>query len=135
MYVSYIRKIDELGRIVIPKEIRTKLKIQENENILIELNDEKISIAKYSFLSNYQKFINELCNQVIEIYHINIIIKDQEKEIFNNYTEHKKYQFEELIIKESINLGRITIYSDYEEGIKNLIKLIARILTIYLENL
>ena len=35
--ITFIRKIDDLGRIVIPKELRGKLKLSENENILLKL--------------------------------------------------------------------------------------------------
>ena len=38
---GYIRKIDELGRIVIPKEVRKKLGIQDNENIFLEIGVNK----------------------------------------------------------------------------------------------
>ena len=34
--ITFIRKIDDLGRIVIPKELRGKLKLSENENILLK---------------------------------------------------------------------------------------------------
>ena len=90
MYVNsnnYIRKIDELGRIVIPKEVRNKLKIQDNESILISLDENKINISKYSYLNNYNKFINELCNQLVEIYKLQVIISDREKVLFSNVTQ------------------------------------------------
>ena len=45
--ITFIRKIDDLGRIVIPKELRGKLKLSENENILLKLTDNKIEIQKY----------------------------------------------------------------------------------------
>ena len=45
LYIN--KKIDSLGRIVIPKEIRKKLRILENENIDISLdNDTIISLKK-----------------------------------------------------------------------------------------
>ena len=47
------RRIDELGRIVIPKEIRKKLKINEGENIEIYIDEEeKIILKKYSNVKN-----------------------------------------------------------------------------------
>ena len=56
--ITFIRKIDDLGRIVIPKELRGKLKLSENENILLKLTDNKIEIQKYSYINNYQALIN-----------------------------------------------------------------------------
>ena len=43
-----VRRIDELGRIVIPKELRKNLRIREGENIEIYMdeNSKKIFIIK-----------------------------------------------------------------------------------------
>ena len=46
-----VRRIDELGRIVIPKEIRKTLRIKEGENLEIFMDEsENIILKKYSFL-------------------------------------------------------------------------------------
>ena len=47
-----VRRIDELGRIVIPKEIRKNLRIKEGENLEIFI-DEKDNIV----LKKYFRFI------------------------------------------------------------------------------
>ena len=133
MYVNnYIRKIDELGRIVIPKEVRNKLKIQDNESILISLDDNKINISKYSYLNNYNKFINELCNQLTEIFKLEISISDREKNIFSNITEKTSNEYHEDIIKDSTIIGNVTIYSKTNEDISKLTKFVTRIITIFL---
>ncbi|MEC2710163.1 AbrB/MazE/SpoVT family DNA-binding domain-containing protein [Bacillus thuringiensis] len=41
------RKIDELGRIVLPKELRTTLGIAEKDPVEIFVEDEKIILQKY----------------------------------------------------------------------------------------
>lgn len=57
-----IRRIDDLGRIVIPKEIRKNFKINEGENIEIFVSDnDSIILKKHSTLSN----INELANVIV----------------------------------------------------------------------
>ncbi|MBM7644948.1 transcriptional pleiotropic regulator of transition state genes [Scopulibacillus daqui] len=43
-----VRKIDELGRIVIPKELRRTLDIKEKDPIEIFLDDNKIILKKYT---------------------------------------------------------------------------------------
>ena len=40
------RHIDDLGRIVIPKEMRNKLNFEQNEVVSIKLFDDHIEIAK-----------------------------------------------------------------------------------------
>jgi len=41
------RKVDELGRIVIPIEIRSKLEIETKDEIEIYVDNEKIILKKY----------------------------------------------------------------------------------------
>ncbi len=134
MYVdsnNYIRKIDELGRIVIPKEVRNKLKIQDNESILISIMDNNINIRKYSYLKNYHKFIEELCNQLVEIFKVQIIVKDLGKIIYSNVEIKTSYSHFEDIIKDSTIIGNITIYSNENEDLSRLTKLVSRIITIF----
>ncbi len=135
MYVNsnnYIRKIDELGRIVIPKEVRNKLKIQDNESILISLDNNRINISKYSYLNNYNKFINELCNQLTEIYKLEIVITDREKTIFSNLTKKTNNEYTTDIIIDSTIIGQIIIYDQSNNDLSKLSKLISRIITIFL---
>ena len=42
-----IRKVDELGRIVIPKEIRDRFQIEEGTDIEIYIQGNKIVLQKY----------------------------------------------------------------------------------------
>ena len=57
-----IRKIDELGRIVIPKEIRKSLNIKDGEDIQIYVEEDNIILKKYqkmlSFKENTQKYLD-----------------------------------------------------------------------------
>ena len=51
-----IKKIDNLGRIVLPKEIRRKLKIRENDELEIFLDSEEtILLKKYSTMKDLKK--------------------------------------------------------------------------------
>ena len=42
----FVRKVDELGRIVIPVEVRKILDIKERDNLSISLENDTISIKK-----------------------------------------------------------------------------------------
>lgn len=46
--VGIIRKVDNLGRVVIPKELRTKMDIKEGTEIEILANSENITLRKYN---------------------------------------------------------------------------------------
>lgn len=46
--VGIVRKVDELGRIVIPKELRDSLKIKEKDSIEIFVENENIILKKFT---------------------------------------------------------------------------------------
>lgn len=131
MFVSsnYIRKIDELGRIVIPKEIRNKLKIKDNENIEIISDTDSIRIKKFSYISNYKIFIKDLCELVNEIYKLELTIYDNDEIIFTNNSSESEIFLTENIIKDSIVVGKILIY-DNSINTRLLIKFIARLISL-----
>lgn len=54
------RKLDELGRIVIPKELRSNFKIEEGDQIEFFLNDNEIVIKKPSPLKGLDDEIHKL---------------------------------------------------------------------------
>ena len=77
-----IRRIDELGRIVIPKEIRKKLKINEGENIEIYIDEEeKIILKKFSNIKSIKDFVQTFIESIYTSYKYNIIITDTDKVI------------------------------------------------------
>jgi len=79
--VGITRKIDELGRIVIPKEIRNNLCIREGESIEIITDNDNIILKKYLQLSRYSDISKRLVKIVSEVYGIDVIITDRDKVI------------------------------------------------------
>lgn len=49
-----LRRIDDLGRIVIPKEIRKHLKIKNGESLEIFIHDDTVVLKKYSYMSDME---------------------------------------------------------------------------------
>lgn len=49
-----LRRIDELGRVVIPKEIRKTMKMREGEELEIYTTEEEVVLKKYSELSSME---------------------------------------------------------------------------------
>lgn len=77
-----IRRIDELGRIVIPKEIRKKLKINEGENIEIFIDDEEqIILKKYSTMKNLKDFSQKITDSIYSSFKNNVLITDMDNVI------------------------------------------------------
>ena len=61
---SVVRKLDELGRIVIPKEIRTSLDIKTDDYLQIVIDNDSLIIKKYSPLFNNVNFCNRIIKSV-----------------------------------------------------------------------
>ena len=96
-----IRRIDELGRLVIPKEIRRNLGIRDGENIEIFTDDSSIVLKKYSRLANASEIIDKIADLTNNIMGYKVIVTDREKIIlslgdeFNNL--NNKYISKDLI--------------------------------------
>ena len=66
------RKVDELGRIVIPKEIRNKFDIKTNDRLDIYVENDVISLMKDSKKCIFCTYIEKICR--ILILKINLFI-------------------------------------------------------------
>ena len=77
-----VRRIDDLGRIVIPKEIRRNLRIREGDSLEIySQGSEGITLKKYSQVENIEGFINQYVDAVFSTNKFEIIVTDTEKVI------------------------------------------------------
>lgn len=75
-----VRRIDELGRIVIPKEIRKTMHIREGENIEIFIDgEESIVLKKYSAIKKLDDFASRLTEAIYSFLKCNIIITDTDR--------------------------------------------------------
>ena len=59
-----VRRIDELGRIVIPKEIRKTLRLREGENLEIYTNGDEIILKKYSLMNKLEDFASDFTDSI-----------------------------------------------------------------------
>ena len=64
-----VRRIDDLGRIVIPKEIRRSMRIREGDAMEISLENNRICLEKYStsdedLAVNCHKYISNMGNYI-----------------------------------------------------------------------
>lgn len=55
-----IRRVDDLGRVVIPKEVRRTLGIREGDDMELWLNDGMLCLKKYRANDSFVDVINEL---------------------------------------------------------------------------
>lgn len=81
------RKIDELGRIVIPKEIRKNLGIRDGEALEIFTSEDSIILKKYFEVRKYEDLSSKLCELIKNIYNVDLVITDREKVITSSNKE------------------------------------------------
>jgi len=82
-----IRKIDELGRIVLPKEIRRSLGIKDGEDLEIFVDKEGIYLQKHSRLLPFNELVNKLCVLTHEEMKLDLFITDRESVISSTVSE------------------------------------------------
>ena len=77
--IGMVRKIDDLGRIVLPKELRKILNINSGDDVQILVENEKIILEKYSRLEKYEESLIKIVNCFTNInnYKIYITINDR----------------------------------------------------------
>lgn len=79
-----VRRIDELGRIVIPKEIRKNLHIREGESVEIFLDSDNIVLKKFSVIKNINDLAQNLVDSIYSVLKSNVIITDINNVIATN---------------------------------------------------
>lgn len=127
MNSGMVRRIDELGRIVIPKEIRKSLKLNMGDSVEIYVEDNKISLKKYSSLLgleeelfNIAKVINESTSSTILFSDINDILVSYGRlsenyldqplntQLFHKINNNSMEQFKDIYITPSYLEKRIS---------------------------
>lgn len=91
-----VRRIDELGRIVIPKEIRKQLMMKEGESISFSLAEDKVILMKYSLLNKLSPVIESLLEGLYQKYHNTMIVCDLETVLITSSDALATYQRKKL---------------------------------------
>jgi len=91
-----IRRIDELGRIVIPKEIRKSLRIKNGDSLEILVEGENITLRKYSQVENLENIANLYAESFNQVLKYNVIITDTDKVVALAGNLKKKYEGAEI---------------------------------------
>ena len=91
MSTGIVRRIDELGRIVIPKEIRKNLRIKNGDNLEILVEGENITLRKYSQIENVMHMASVYAESFYQVLKYNIIITDTDKVVAAAGNLKKKY--------------------------------------------
>ncbi len=120
-----VRKIDDLGRIVIPKEIRRTLKIRDGESLEIFVDKEMIALKKYSTMEDLQEVTRKLLDAISNTTSKNIFVTDRDKVIAGSGELKKKFlnqpisTYLEEVLKDCENIvskerRRVALLADIE---------------------
>lgn len=91
-----IRRIDELGRIVIPKEIRKNLRIKNGESLEFFLDGDYIMLKKFSQIESLENVSVDYVEAFNQVIRHNIIVTDRDKVIAVSGPLKKKYLGKEV---------------------------------------
>ena len=131
-----LRRIDELGRIVVPKEIRKKLKIREGDNLDIFVSEDNVILRKYSPLNDLETILKILLDGIKNNSNISVVVTDLTKVIASTKSEvEANRQITELFLelvsqKQQIHMNK-SMSIEIVEGYKTNQNLIIRPIEIY----
>ena len=74
-----VRNIDRLGRVVIPKEVRRTMRINEGDPLEIFTDDGRIIFQKYSVIGNIGGIANDVLEAMYRSHKMPVIACDKEK--------------------------------------------------------
>lgn len=108
------RRIDELGRIVIPKEIRYNMHIKPGELLEIFLSDENtISLKKHNILNNNSNILSEYIDFLAKKMNSNVFLTDLDKVILSNIKVQKNESLISNIDSNTSILNKIVLTNNY----------------------
>lgn len=119
--IGIIRRIDELGRIVIPKEMRKRLNMVEGESIAFYLEDDSLILKKFSDLEGMSSIIESVIGYLYEKIGCSLFISDNERilytsqDIMNVYQGKKLNQFYKMNIMSQDTYHSLEIINDRKE--------------------
>lgn len=87
---TFKKRIDELGRIVIPKEIRNSIRINNFDELELFVDNDSIVIKKTIGLELYKEKLNNFLNFLSSLLNFKILIFTPNKLISSNYENVNK---------------------------------------------
>ena len=119
-----VRRIDDLGRVVIPKEIRKTLRIREGDPLeIFTAKDGEVILKKYSPIGELNEFSQEYAETLGEILGQGIVVTDLDSIIAVSKLPKKDYkekgisnELEQLIFYKKLIYNRIKFLIIYNKS-------------------
>ena len=108
-----VRRIDDLGRVVIPKEIRRTLGIKDGTSLEIFVDKDMVALKKHSSMNNLSHFAEVYVDSIYNALKKDIIITDRDNVIACAGALKKEYLMQPIssYLEECIN-NRVNIKED-----------------------
>ena len=117
-----VRKLDNLGRLVIPKEIRRCLRIKEGSPIEFGLlSTGEIVLCKYSLVNQISDFAEEFCEVISDTFDCVTIIADRDK-IISSKGVSKKHLKDMTLSNQIMEIDKQYYLANDTEKIKPIIE-------------
>lgn len=120
-----VRRIDDLGRIVIPKEIRRNLRIRDGESLEIFVENDMIALKKFSPMEDLNDIASEIGGILSQCLSRDIIITDRDKIISAFGNLKSKYSSKNIskFLEEKLNSRDVVIEKnqstiEFVDGVK-----------------
>ena len=114
-----VRRIDDLGRVVIPKEIRRTMRIREGDPLEIFTDrDGEVIFKKYSPIGELTSFAAQYCETLYKTCNLSVVVCDRDSVVACAGLPRKEYADKSLSEElESVMEGR-SIYVNQANGKK-----------------
>lgn len=86
-----IRRIDDLGRLVIPKELRKTLRIKNGDSLEIFVDNEDIILKKYSPMESIEEAATKYVDSFNQVIKHSVIVTDKDRVIAASGVLKKRY--------------------------------------------
>jgi len=112
-----VRRIDDLGRVVIPKEIRRTLGIKDGTSLEIFVDKDMVALKKHSSMNNLSHFAEVYVESIYNTLKKDIIITDRDNVIACAGSIKKEYIMKQISsdIEECINKRQNIVQNDFKE--------------------
>lgn len=112
-----VRRIDDLGRVVIPKEIRRTLGIKDGTSLEIFVDKDMVALKKHSSMNNLSHFADVYVESIYNALKKDIIITDRDNVIACAGSLKKEYLMKPIssYMEDCINKRNNIIQSEIKE--------------------
>ena len=115
-----VRRLDDLGRLVIPKEIRKKYRLKEGDSIEFYTDSDRIIIQKHDHLSAHAEEIEIMCETLHAMYQ-NTVFFIQDSSVEQKGIQLKEMFMQKCHVHRMISFENEHVYKDSQEKYGGLI--------------